>query len=413
VSGGINAGTYYVHGDHLGSLNVLTNSQGAEVQRLTYRPFGETQSTQGSADFLQHRFTGQELDPETGLYFYNARYYNPVLGRFISPDSIVPEPGNPQSLNRYSYVGNNPVNRIDPSGHSWLSKFFRSVPRSLPGMFVQSFVTAITLNPVLGAAAGGAVNMALYGGNLGRNIGISVAGGAIAGAAYLVAGPLGGALGAQFGEFAGGLATAALMGAAVGGASAAIAGGNILEGIAGGAITAAALYAAIYAGQQLYTQITSPALDESGGPPNWGAPRRPASEYPRDLPTAETSPLEEGLRIIRGYRAGHYGLDAGSPPRSWPGETVYTTDAGGITGIGTERSGINYITLTTNHGVEVTYMHVTRLGYLTEGMRVTAGQGIGVLDNSGQAAGRWTGYHVHLQTIFEGKYFNPRFYLGY
>ena len=49
--------------------------------------------------------------------FYNARYYDPLLRRFISPDTIVPDPGDPQSLNRYSYVRNNPVNRADPSGH--------------------------------------------------------------------------------------------------------------------------------------------------------------------------------------------------------------------------------------------------------------------------------------------------------
>jgi len=54
-----------------------------------------------------------------GLYDYRARYYDPVLGRFISADTVVPEPGNPQALNRYAYVYNNPVRYTDPSGH-WL-----------------------------------------------------------------------------------------------------------------------------------------------------------------------------------------------------------------------------------------------------------------------------------------------------
>ena len=78
-----------------------------------------------------YRYTGQRLDagvgapsPVTvngvavarGLYFYNSRYYDPVLGRFISPDTIVPEPGNPQALNRYAYVGNNPLRFSDPTG---------------------------------------------------------------------------------------------------------------------------------------------------------------------------------------------------------------------------------------------------------------------------------------------------------
>ncbi len=63
-----------------------------------------------------YRFTGQREDT-TGLYFYNARYYDPVVGRFAQADTIVPQPGNPQSFNRYSYTLNNPVKYRDPSGH--------------------------------------------------------------------------------------------------------------------------------------------------------------------------------------------------------------------------------------------------------------------------------------------------------
>ncbi len=98
-------------------MNALTNNSGVEVQRLSYLPFGETASNQSSKDFDQRRFTGQELDPETGLYNYGARYYNPALGRFISADTLVSDPGKPQALNRYSYVQNNPINLTDPSGH--------------------------------------------------------------------------------------------------------------------------------------------------------------------------------------------------------------------------------------------------------------------------------------------------------
>ncbi len=65
------------------------------------------------------RFSGQRYDHAIGLYFYNARYYDPALGRFIQPDTIVPNPGDPQSLNRYSYAANNPLRYTDPSGHRW------------------------------------------------------------------------------------------------------------------------------------------------------------------------------------------------------------------------------------------------------------------------------------------------------
>jgi RHS repeat-associated protein len=69
------------------------------------------------------KFTGQRLD-QTGLYYYGARYYDAGIGRFISPDTIAPNPMNPQSLNRYSYCLNNPLRYKDPTGHwpEWLDQ---------------------------------------------------------------------------------------------------------------------------------------------------------------------------------------------------------------------------------------------------------------------------------------------------
>jgi RHS repeat-associated protein len=64
-----------------------------------------------------HTFTGQKLDKGSGLLYYGARYYDSALGMFISPDTIVPEPRDPQSLNRYSYVKNNPLRYVDGNGH--------------------------------------------------------------------------------------------------------------------------------------------------------------------------------------------------------------------------------------------------------------------------------------------------------
>ena len=88
---------------------------GAVEQELAYYPFGATRVTTGSAD-VAYKYTGQEFDSSTDLYFYQARYYDPHLGRFISADTIVPKPFNSQSLNRYSYVLNNPLNYVDPTG---------------------------------------------------------------------------------------------------------------------------------------------------------------------------------------------------------------------------------------------------------------------------------------------------------
>src|SRR5690606_21290634 len=65
-----------------------------------------------------HRdFTGQKENMELGLLYYGARFYVPSIGRFASADTIVPDPTNPQAFSRYSYVLNNPIVLIDPSGH--------------------------------------------------------------------------------------------------------------------------------------------------------------------------------------------------------------------------------------------------------------------------------------------------------
>ncbi len=82
-----------------------------------YHAFGATRSG-GTNTPTDKRFTGQTLDASMGLYWYGSRAYDPVLGRFVQPDSVVPDYKNPQSLNRYSYVLNNPVRYTDPSGNA-------------------------------------------------------------------------------------------------------------------------------------------------------------------------------------------------------------------------------------------------------------------------------------------------------
>lgn len=94
----------------------MSDSDGALISSIKYTPYGKTKA--GDVPTYK-KFTGQRLD-STGLYFYNARYYDSTIGRFISADTIVPNPANPQSFNRYSYVLNNPLRYTDPSGHMLL-----------------------------------------------------------------------------------------------------------------------------------------------------------------------------------------------------------------------------------------------------------------------------------------------------
>ena len=112
VVGG-SSGLYFLHHDHLGSTKAISGTSGGPMK---YYPFGSTyQEVQNPPTDIF--YTGQKRDLSTGLYFYGARYLNPEIGMFTQPDSIVPNPGNPQSLNRYGYALNNPLKYTDPTGH--------------------------------------------------------------------------------------------------------------------------------------------------------------------------------------------------------------------------------------------------------------------------------------------------------
>jgi RHS repeat-associated protein len=119
IIGGSDAGLYYRHTDHLNSTSVLSDSTGAKLagSEVVFAPFGEVRAG-AQSDLTDFGYTGQRSDVSSGLMYYGARYYLPELRRFISADTIVPGAANPQAFNRYSYVLNNPVNLIDPSGHT-------------------------------------------------------------------------------------------------------------------------------------------------------------------------------------------------------------------------------------------------------------------------------------------------------
>ena len=79
-------------------------------------PYGQERWNNGGS-VTDFGFTSQRRDSYIKLYDYGARWYDPLIGRFISPDTIIPDPADSQSFNRYAYVNNNPLNYIDPSGH--------------------------------------------------------------------------------------------------------------------------------------------------------------------------------------------------------------------------------------------------------------------------------------------------------
>jgi len=106
---------FYFHKDHLGSSTLLTNASGTVVETTEYMPFGGDKTRSGALE-ANYKYTDQEYDLETGLYNYRARLYDPIIATFITPDSIVPHPSDPQMLNRYAYCRNNPIKYVDPTG---------------------------------------------------------------------------------------------------------------------------------------------------------------------------------------------------------------------------------------------------------------------------------------------------------
>jgi RHS repeat-associated protein len=99
----------------------ITDDSGTLTSQQRYFPFGGMRELSGysTSGLTDYTYTGQRtLDPGMGgLMDYKARFYSPLLGRFTQPDTLIPDPGNPQAWNRFSYVYNSPVNYSDPSGH--------------------------------------------------------------------------------------------------------------------------------------------------------------------------------------------------------------------------------------------------------------------------------------------------------
>lgn len=224
--------TRYVHKDHLGSVNAISESDGAVKERLSFDAWGRRRTlTYGMSGWLvvyddatsaeTHRgFTGHEMLDSMGLVHMNGRVYDPLTGRFLSPDPFVQSPDNLQNLNRYGYVLNNPLSYTDPSGFFFKSigKFFKKHWKTIAAVAVGAFTGFVAAPALFGsfgalAAVQGAAfgfgsafsGTLLAGGSVGDALRAGLKGGAIggvsAGAAEMVG--AGFSAGGRFAEFAG------------------------------------------------------------------------------------------------------------------------------------------------------------------------------------------------------------------
>jgi RHS repeat-associated protein len=152
------ASTHYLHKDHLGSVSTITDQNGLVVEEQSYDAHGKRRNsdwtdiagTPAPSATTDRGFTGHEHIDEVGLVHMNGRVYDPTLGRFISADPHIQAPLNSQSLNRYSYVMNNPLSFTDPSGF-FFGSLFKSLFKAIGSIFkgVVSLIKSILQNKVL------------------------------------------------------------------------------------------------------------------------------------------------------------------------------------------------------------------------------------------------------------------------
>ena len=196
--------------DHLGSTHTVVNRQGQNLDKFSFDAWGarrtaatpltstvfETFNILSVHSILGARidettnrgFTGHEHFDQVGIIHMNGRIYDPTIGRFLQADPIIQDPYNTQSLNRYSYVMNNPLSYTDPSGYSRLRKGWWRVPLAI-GITVATSGAAST---ILANSAAASVSGLATSAAVGQAFAITVVGGAVAGA--ISTGNLNGAL---------------------------------------------------------------------------------------------------------------------------------------------------------------------------------------------------------------------------
>ena len=212
-------GTYYYHQDMRGNTVALTDDKGDIITaKISYLPYGEIdQENSDGSDIIRAKYTGKELDKDTGLYYFGARYYDPSLGVFITPE------GNQEFFNPYLYVGNNPTSMVDPDGN-----FSMTVALVAAGI---GLVSAYLIT----SSYSGSYNPADWNWSLGSGTYASILiGGAIGASSVL----LPSVAGARYGATAA-LGAEVLVGAAAGASLTALSGGSpkeIIVATIGGAI---------------------------------------------------------------------------------------------------------------------------------------------------------------------------------
>ncbi len=203
--------TYFYHSDHLGSAQLITDYKGQEYERIEYTPYGELwiEKVRKGFETINYRFTGKEMDSETGLYYFGARYLDSKYSRWLSTDpalqSYIPQgnssqeykvkeisqlPGmggiyNTINSHLYHYAGNNPVKYTDPDGEALHIAVGAGIGALVGGL--STIATGGSLRDIAAATVGGAVTGGMAAATCGMSLGATIAGSAMAGTAGYLA----------------------------------------------------------------------------------------------------------------------------------------------------------------------------------------------------------------------------------
>ena len=250
----------YLVKDHIGSIHSVLDEQGRITARMHFSPFGERQDSDWRTpldSFLYaplnaittRGFTGHEQVDSVGVIHMNGRIYDAKLGRFLQADPFVQNPKNSQSLNRYSYVLNNPLSHIDPTGYFSIGKFFKKYWRVIVAAVASYFTYGIASGWASGWLAGTTL--------AGNTVAIGGTAGGIAGfvGGALISGSIKGAVkgafsGAVFGGVAGYFGSTYSINrvaadSIAGGISAEIYGQKFKDGLLFGALVSSVTYIAV------------------------------------------------------------------------------------------------------------------------------------------------------------------------
>jgi RHS repeat-associated protein len=404
----------YYHPNHLGSASIVTGQDGDWRERIEYHPFGTYLLDDKNPSYpafpdANYTFTDQEDDDDIGLYNYGARLYDPVIGRFISPDRIVQAPENPQSLNRYSYCLNNPLIYTDPSGEFWewviigalFGAFTGAVEAHMNGQ--NWFVGALT-GAVIGAVSGGVGSW--VGGAVTNYLTTTawIAESATATAAANI-------VGAMAGGFSGG--------AVAGGLNAAVYGGNVWQGALYGGLIGAAIAGTIAGAVQLNASASSSGI---GGPAGSSGGVKPPGEVPPHITLPELKYDDLFFGAETKQTGGYYDQRESVTGESYPHGGVDRKPVWGAKSYGSVGSAPSDITLTYRGSLSgygpVTEFNVQgysskliiRIGHAEalDGLRV----GNNIPKGSALFKLRYvpnvtTGPHAHIEVIFGGYKWDP------